>query len=369
MLFSTVALLVAVAAGGNLPAEPAAAAPSPAGVTRPPGPRIRFASTVYDFGRAMSGTQIEHDFAFTNTGDALLEIQGVYPSCHCTVAKPWTRRVEPGGTGIIPLVFDSSRFNGRIERTANVVWNDSTQPDLRLQIQGTLWKPLEVSPQIAVVKVVQDSPTNPAATVTILSNLEEPVTLSDPVYTNAAFAAELKTLRPGREFQLVLRAVPPFRQGAVEGTILLKTSSTNMPAVEVTAVVIVQPGFSVTPQQITLPPGPLDRQVTYAVTVQNNASRRLALSEPTLNGAGAGIEMNEVVPGHQFTLTCTFPSGFQIPHGGQVNLTVRTSDPAHPVIRVPVYQGVWTGPRDIGLPGMHRGPVPPTAAPPKGQPG
>ena len=132
-----------------------------------------------------------------------------------------------------------------------------------------------------------------------------------------------------------------------------------MPVIEVTALVIVQPGLVVTPRQITLPPGPLDREVPVAISIQNNAGPALALQEPSLSGSDVGVEIKEVVPGRQFTLSCTFPPGFQVPQGGQVNLSVKTSDPQHPVIRVPVYQGVWTGPRDIGLPGQHRGPVPP----------
>jgi hypothetical protein len=270
------------------------------------------------------------------------------PAAHCALS------VEPA----TPASAGAASTN-----IPNGVCNDKTRPGVMLDIKGTLWKPFEVSPQMAVLKVLSDSPSNPPVTVTIVSNLKKPVTLSNPVNTNAAFAAELDTVRPGKEFQLIIRMVPPFTQGTVQGTIQLRTSSTNAPSLEVPVLAIVQPGWVVTPTQITLPPGPLDREVPYAVSIQNNAGPGLALSEPSLNGNDVGIEIKELAPGHQFTLTCTFPSGFQVPQSGHVNLTVKTSDPQHPVIQVPVYQGVWTGPRDIGLPALHRGPVPPTATP------
>ena len=326
------------------------------------GPRIEFASTVYDFGEVMSGKPVRHNYVFTNTGDAMLEISGVYPSCHCLTIGGWSGRVEPGRTGIVPVAFDSSRYAGPVAKILNVACNDNSRPQVTLQFKGTLWKPFEVDPQIAVLNVVSDSPSNPPATVTIVSRLEQPVTLSDPVNTNAAFAAELNIVRPGKEFQLIIRAVPPLAPGTVQGTIELKTSSTNVPTIEVTALAIVQPGLVVTPSQITLPPGPLDREVPFAISIQNNAGPALALFEPSLNGNVVGVEIKEVVPGRQFTLICTFPPGFQVPQDGQVNLTVKTSDPQHPVITLPVRQGVWTGPRDIGLPALHRGPVPPSSA-------
>ena len=344
-------------------AELATPVPSNPASTNGVGPRMQFASTVYDFGKVISGKPVEYSFIFTNTGDAMLEISGVYPSCHCTMAGPWSKQVEPGRTGMIPLVFDSSRNNGPVAKTASVICNDRSRPQIMLLIKGTVWKPFEVSPPMAVLNAVSDSISNPPATVTIVSSLEEPITLSDPVNTNAAFTAELKTVRPGKEFQLIIRTVPPLAPGTLQGSIELRTSSTNMPTIEVTAIAIVQPGLVVTPAQITLPPGPLDREVPCAVSIQNNAGPELALSEPSLNGTTVGVDIKEVVPGRQFTLMCTFPSGFQVPQGAQLNLTVKTSDPQHPVIKVPVYQGVWTGPRDIGLPALHRGPVPPASRP------
>ena len=270
------------------------------------------------------------------------------PVAHCALAA------EPATTALAGTDYTN---------IPNAVSDDKTQAEGMFQIKGVLWKPFEVNPQMALLKVVSDSPSNPAVTVTILSNMQEPVTLSNPINTNAAFAAELDIVRPGKEFQLIIKAVPLLPPGTFQATIKLKTSSTNAPTLEVPVLAIVQPGLVVTPAQITLPPGPLDREVSYAVSIQNNAGPGLILSEPSLNGKNVGLEIKELVPGHQFTLTCTFPSGFQVPLGGQVNLSVKVSDPNHPIVQVPVYQGRWTGPRNIGLPTLHRGPVPPTTTP------
>lgn len=347
-------------------AEPVPAASAGAGPTNMVGARIEFDALVYDFGKLISGLSVRHDFIFTNTGDAVLEISGVHPSCGCTTAGTWSNRVEPGKTGTIPLVFNSGHFNGPVAKTASVLCNDKSHAQVTLQIRGTIWKPIEVNPPSAVLNVVADSPSNPPATVTIVSSLPEPITLSDPISNNRAFAAEIKTNQPGKEFQLIIRPVPPLRQGTAQGIITVRTSSTNVPSIDVNVLAVIQPAWVVTPQEITLPAGPLGSALPRAISIRNNAAPLMTLSEPAVNANDVPVEMKEVVPGHQFTLTLTFPAGFQVAQGEQVGLTVKTSDPKYPVINVPVHQSLPADPRDIGLPTPHRGPMPP--APPASQP-
>src|ERR1041385_8002204 len=75
---------------------PAAAAQT----AKPSGPQIEFDSLVYDFGKTNAGTLVKHDFIFTNTGTATLQITDVRPGCGCTTAGAWDKTVEPGKTGI-----------------------------------------------------------------------------------------------------------------------------------------------------------------------------------------------------------------------------------------------------------------------------
>src|SRR5262249_15557527 len=143
------------------------------------GPRIQFASTEYDFGKALVGDQVRHDFTFTNTGDETLMINGVYPGCGCTTAGNWTREVPPGRTGIVPLQFNTSHFGGQsVTKTTTVVSNDKDRGSLMLLIKGTVWRPIEVNPQPAVLQIVADSTSHVAAVVKITSSLEDPITLA-----------------------------------------------------------------------------------------------------------------------------------------------------------------------------------------------
>ena len=306
---------------------------------------------------------VRHDFVFTNIGDATLEINGVHPSCGCTTAGAWSGKVEPGQTGTIPLLFNSGHLNGPVIKTVNVTCNDKTHQQVILQFKATIWKPIEVSPAMSVMTVVAESPSNAPSIVSIVSSLPEPITLSDPVSNSGAFAAEIKTIRPGKEFQMLISRVPPLLRGTAQGIITVKTSSTNVPSFEVRVLAVVEPAWAVTPQEIMLPPGPLSSGFPCAVSIRNNMGSAMTLSAPAVNAENVGIDLKEVLPGRQFTVSLNFPAGFRVSQGEQVNLTVRTSDPKNPVLTLPVRQNAAQDMRQIGLPGHHRGPVPPTGPP------
>src|SRR6266545_7713144 len=129
------------------PPEKDVAAPETAG------PKIQFADAVYDFGKIGAGELVKHEFVFTNIGTTTLEIKDVRPGCGCTTAGTWDKTVEPGKTGSIPLQFNSANFGGAVTKSATVTCNDPGQSNVVLQISGTVWKPIEVTPTMAVFNV------------------------------------------------------------------------------------------------------------------------------------------------------------------------------------------------------------------------
>src|SRR5258708_286165 len=103
------------------PAAPTAAPPTPPlpaiADTNSPGPKIQFDDAIHDFGKAKSGEPVKYIYYFTNTGDQVLEVTHVQPSCGCTPAGEYSKRVEPGKTGTIPIQFNTANFNGQVYKT------------------------------------------------------------------------------------------------------------------------------------------------------------------------------------------------------------------------------------------------------------
>jgi Protein of unknown function (DUF1573) len=329
------AALATLVAGAQPATNPA---PAQALAVHPPGARIQFDQVVHDFGRITGGQIVKHTFAFTNVGDQLLELSNVQPSCGCTTAGDWSRKVEPGQAGTIPIQFNSGNFSGEIHKTITVTSNDRGQPQTVLQIKGSIWKPLEVTPQFAVLNVIPESPSNSPVKVKILNNTDSPVTLSAPESSNRSFHAELHEVKTGKEFELTVSAVPPLSPGNVQGNISIKTSMTNLPLITVVAWANVQPIIAVSPQQIILPRAPLPNKMSPSVMIQNRGTNLLELSEAKVNVEGVEIELKELQPGRSFNATLTFPQGFEIQPGTPVELTFKSNHPQHPLIKVPVMQ-------------------------------
>jgi hypothetical protein len=87
-------------------------------------PRLSFAKVRQDFGviNEADGKK-EIMFEFKNTGDSVLVITRVQPSCGCT-ASDWTKNpVPPQGSGFVTAVFDPHNQNGHITKSVSVFSN------------------------------------------------------------------------------------------------------------------------------------------------------------------------------------------------------------------------------------------------------
>jgi hypothetical protein len=346
MMHKTILSLFTIGTAVTVLAEPQPPAPQPpaASPTAPPaataevgGPKIDFYTNVYEFGRVKAGDPVKYTFYFTNAGNALLELTDVRPSCGCTTAGEWSKKVEPGQEGHIPVQFNSANFNGQVFKTVTVSCNDKQKPSTVLQIKGTIWKPIELTPQYSVLNISPDAP-NASATVKIVNNMEDPLAVFSPELSNPSFTAELKTNTPGKEYQVTISTSASLSAGNTQGKVTLKTSSTNTPVLDVPFWANAQPALMVIPQQITLPQAPLTAKSTPSITIQNNSTNAVTLTEPSINIPGVEVQLKEMQPGKVFNAQLTFPEGFEIPQGQQVVFTAKSSNPKFPVVKVPVTQ-------------------------------
>jgi hypothetical protein len=168
--------------------------------------------------------------------------------------------------------------------------------------------------------------------------VDQPLALSGLESTNRSLQTLLKTVVPGTEYELQVTLGAPFKLGSLTVPVSLKTSLTNLPLIKIPVVIVVQSPIATTPPEITVPPGPLPSENKSSVTIQNNRAESLALSEPVANVPGVKVSLREIQPGRQFVLEANFPAGFQLQHGQNVHIRVKTSDPKIPVVTVPVFQ-------------------------------
>jgi hypothetical protein len=88
-------------------------------------PKMEFQETEFDFGTIDQGTNVEHVFKFTNTGDAPLVIVDAKSSCGCTVPSYPKTPVGVGEEGELLVKFNGSGKN-QVSKTVTITANTET---------------------------------------------------------------------------------------------------------------------------------------------------------------------------------------------------------------------------------------------------
>ncbi|REC62632.1 hypothetical protein DRF65_09295 [Chryseobacterium pennae] len=104
--------------------EAHAAAP----VSNEPSTSIALSESNFDFGKIKKGDKVEHVYEVTNTGKNPLVISEVKPGCGCTAPDFTKEPIMPGKKGKITLHFDSSNFDGNVQKYADVFANVEKAP-------------------------------------------------------------------------------------------------------------------------------------------------------------------------------------------------------------------------------------------------
>jgi hypothetical protein len=111
-------------AAAPISAETSAAAP----VSNQPSTTIALSESNFDFGNVKKGDKVQHIYEITNTGTNPLVISEVKPGCGCTVPDFTKEPIMPGKKGKITLHFDSSNFDGNVDKYADVFANVEKAP-------------------------------------------------------------------------------------------------------------------------------------------------------------------------------------------------------------------------------------------------
>ncbi len=204
------------------------------------GPLLQFTTPVYDFGRAFAGDLVEHAFEFTNAGDAKLVLTAIYPQCSCTTVGDWTREVAPGASGFVVLRLDTARFDGPVAEFALVGNNDRAHSNLALRFKGVVSKPVEVEPRLLVLRPALNGAAGATNSVRLVNHLPEALALEPPVSDKPFLSAELRTVVPGREFELTASTGPAGSTNLMQGLLSLRTSSARLPTLTVPVLIMPQ---------------------------------------------------------------------------------------------------------------------------------
>lgn len=315
---------------------PARAPGTAVGSDEGPHPVIEAMEPVYDFGTEWIGPQLQHTFKIKNAGDKTLEITRVKPSCGCTVAGNYPRKIEPGETGDFPFSIASTKLRGRFQKSITVSSNDPVTPDLRLALKGEVRRYVDVSPANANFgKIIgQDKQTR---ILNITNNTDKKLSASISPTTDGKFAYELVETEPGTKYELRVTANPPFEPGTLSSRVTLKTGIDKQPEITISSRATVPARLDLQPTLIALRSMPNrgsdSRGISRVVRFTNYGINPVDVLGASVDDPSVTATVNERTKGKAYTVLVQFPPGYEVPDGGKT-LTIKTNDKKEPELHV-----------------------------------
>jgi hypothetical protein len=207
-------------------------------------PQVSVDSETHDFGSMERDATKSHEFRFTNTGNAPLELTVGETTCKCTIGETPQRRVEPGESVPVKLVWTANTDEPHFRQHAEIHTNDPLRQTVNLTIVG---KVTDVSSFFPRTLVFGDVPTGTprSAELKIVSFRDESFEILEHEFVAPAsdehFTVQIEELPPdeyptpevlsGRRVKVTAEPTLPF--GPIGGWLRVKTNLDTVPQLEV----------------------------------------------------------------------------------------------------------------------------------------
>jgi len=308
------------------------------GSVQGPHPVIEAIEPVHDFGTVWIGPKLNHTFEIRNAGDKPLEITRVKPSCGCTVAGNYPRKLEPGQNGEFPFAVASTKLRGRFQKSITVTSNDPVTPDLRLQLKGEVKRYVDVAPAHANFgKIIRQE--KQTRILNITNNTDKKLTATVTPTADGKFTYDLIETEPGEKYELRVAANPPFVPGNLRSRVTLKTSIEEQPEIRIFARAAVPARLDLQPSVIALRNRPSrarsGRGIARVVRFTNYGTTPVNVLDASVDDPDVKTTVNERTKGKAYTVLIQFPPQYKVPMGGKT-LTINTDDKEQPELRVEI---------------------------------
>jgi hypothetical protein len=214
-------------------------------------PQIAVDQPIYDFGCITNGTQILHDFAIHNAGDAELEISRVVSSCEaCLRASLEKTNIPPGGEGVLHARLDLRLLNGTVSRAILLDCNDPNNDPLVVGLTGVVVPAYQITPAEIDLDLSQGQQTAVAEIVPLL-NLHAPLSkvFCDDTNITASLAMEASN-----QFMLTLAVAKSLPRGNATINLTIRSADTNDPPCRITGFVHNPPDLELIPERLRFQP-------------------------------------------------------------------------------------------------------------------
>ncbi|MFN8361513.1 MAG: DUF1573 domain-containing protein [Candidatus Kapaibacterium sp.] len=171
-----------------------------------------------------------------NVGTELLKITDVHPGCGCTkTAELDKKELKPGEIATTELSLNVGQTTGDLTKSVTITSNDAANPTKILYLKANVVRPLQLSTQYLVFNDLKVGLQSEAKLV-IKNTSPNDITISDFEATNGLSINFKKpvVIKSGSEAELIAH-VTPKEKGYFNGMVKMKTTTPDIPTLDITA--------------------------------------------------------------------------------------------------------------------------------------
>lgn len=303
-------------------------------------PELACAAPSHGFGQLLQGAKVSHTFLLENRGPRPVRILDVKSSCDCTTAPLPTRELSPGAKVPLLVTFDTTRFEGSIEKSMVVITEDSARPPLMLSLRAFILKPYRLEPGfLRFPTTSRNAPLTLTLRLTTSDGGQAPA-VAAVVEGEDAFEVSSRPVDRAREISLELRPGSPAR--TVKAILALTLDDPNRTRLEVPLAGTLAEDLAVFPETLDLKTvtrgTDLGRRLQVVVHHPAVSVQGVTSDHPWLRAAIAPRKAPEGVGALSTSrgYTVSLSVGPEAPLGPQkATLTLKTSSPGQPALTVP----------------------------------
>ncbi|MGL5017540.1 MAG: DUF1573 domain-containing protein [Luteolibacter sp.] len=166
---------------------------------------LEFAQPLKEVHAPADVATVTQSFEFTNHGDKPVTIAKADPTCSCLKIEISGGKLTyaPGESGVVKVTFEMGNFSGTVDKMV-AIWLDGDPPD---KPSRSVTVRVHIPVLVALEpKTVKWSIGSEAAPQTIQIRMAEGQTIhvTDVKSTSESFSTEVKTLEPGKKYDLIV---------------------------------------------------------------------------------------------------------------------------------------------------------------------
>jgi hypothetical protein len=328
------------------PQQPKPAAPP---VDLENAPRLKVEPEEWAFGEVWSGTPLETELTITNVGKGTLKLQKPKTSCGCTGSVTGKNELAPGESTKLKITYNTKKNARNVRQKVRIGSNDPVEPTKVVELHGVV-KPIfdfqpSRSPMVSFGQVgANEAKTQELIIKNVYAESEggKKIKLTLPNTKVRNYDVKLEEIKPGMEYKLIAKTLPPLPTGSVAGSVALQTDLPFMKTLQVRLNAFVMPKVKVNPNILYVSPKlsfPSTKNLTmvYKAGVDFKIEKIECDSDKvTWETVEQPNQQQRGVRSYQ-RLKVTVPPGEEIPDKGFIlTITTNQEEPEYKTIKIPI---------------------------------